>query len=96
MITVHEHVVDLAVSQSTVTSCNGNLKLIQSCNLTVCQNMIFKQSDCIFLVLFSNVIYRNFKFHLQSGAIKDLQGHLISRASAVDQLRVDLQNMEVS
>jgi len=29
-----------------------------------------------------------------SGAIKDLQGHLISKASEVDQLRVDLQNME--
>ncbi|KAL9973691.1 hypothetical protein ACROYT_G020177 [Oculina patagonica] len=29
-----------------------------------------------------------------SGAIKDLQGHLISKASEVDQLRVDLENME--
>ena len=32
---------------------------------------------------------------VQADAVKDFQGHLISKASEVDQLRVDLQNMEV-
>lgn len=32
---------------------------------------------------------------LQSDAVKDIQGQLISKAKEVDQLRVDLQNMEV-
>ena len=34
-------------------------------------------------------------FFVQADAVKDFQGHLISKASEVDQLRVDLQNMEV-
>ena len=34
-------------------------------------------------------------FCFQSDAVKDFQGHLMSKANEVDQLRVDLQNMEV-
>jgi len=34
-------------------------------------------------------------FVVQADDVKDFQGHLISKASEVDQLRVDLQNMEV-
>ena len=35
------------------------------------------------------------KFFPQSSEMNDLHGHLISKASEVDQLRVDLAKMEV-